>query len=88
VRRLCIDALFLLKVYLGSEFYPSVLETVGLPVPARHIRDFALINVYSSCKNCSSVALLDVHQLLANVVCKDVGAFGAKNVLIIFNIML
>jgi hypothetical protein len=56
----------------------SVLEIVGLRVPARYIRDFALFNVCSSCKNCSSAGCASA----ANVVCRDVDVFGARNVLL------
>jgi hypothetical protein len=49
-------------------YYYSVLEIVGLRVPARYIRDFALFNVYSSCKNCPSAICASA----ANVVCRDV----------------
>jgi hypothetical protein len=41
-RRDHLNALFLIQVYLGSKFCPSVLETVGLRVPTRHLRDFPL----------------------------------------------
>jgi hypothetical protein len=61
MRRHRLDALFLTSVYFGFKICPSVLEIVGLRVPARNIRDFALFNVCSSCK---IVPLLDVHQLL------------------------
>jgi hypothetical protein len=56
----------------------SVLEIVGLRVPARYIRDFVLFCVYSSCKNCSSARCASV----ANVVCRNVDVFGAKKLLI------
>jgi hypothetical protein len=46
MRRHRLDALFLTHVYFGSKFCPSVLEIVGLRVPARCIRDFALFNVF------------------------------------------
>jgi hypothetical protein len=39
-RRYHLDALFLIQVYLGSKFCPSVLETVGLHVPTRHLNTF------------------------------------------------
>jgi hypothetical protein len=42
------------QVYSGLKFRPSVLETVGLPVPARYIGDSALFSVCSKCKGCSS----------------------------------
>jgi hypothetical protein len=37
-RRYHLDALFLIRVYRGSKFRPSLLETLRLRVPARHIR--------------------------------------------------
>jgi hypothetical protein len=52
MRRHHLDTLFLTQVYFGFKICPSVLEIVGLRVPARYIRDFALFNVCSSCKNC------------------------------------
>jgi hypothetical protein len=36
-RRHRLDALFLIQVYFGLKFCPSVLEIVGLRVPARYI---------------------------------------------------
>jgi hypothetical protein len=74
MRRLRFDALFLVQIYLGSKFRPSVLEIAGLRVPVRYTRNFALFNVCSSCKTCLSASA-------ANVVCRDADVFGAKNVL-------
>jgi hypothetical protein len=76
-RRDRLDALFLLQVYFGSKFCPSVLEIVGLRVPARYIRDFALFNVCSSTKNCPSARC----AAAANAVCKEVDVFGTRKVL-------
>jgi hypothetical protein len=76
MRRHSIDALFLTQDYFGFKFCPSVLEIVGLRVPARHIRDFALFNVCSSSKNCPSARCASA----ANVVCRDVEVFRAGNV--------
>jgi hypothetical protein len=45
---------FLFKFTLVSKFCPSVLKIVGLRIPARYIRDFALFNVCSLSKNCPS----------------------------------
>jgi hypothetical protein len=45
MRRQHLDALFFTQVYPGSKFCPSVLEIVGLRVPARYIRDFTLFSV-------------------------------------------
>jgi hypothetical protein len=78
MRRHQLHALFLIQLYLGSTFCPSVLEIAGLRVPARYIRDFALFNVCSSCKNCPSARCASA----ANVVCRDVDVFGANNVLL------
>jgi hypothetical protein len=69
---------FLIQVYLGSKFYPSLLEISGLRVSARYIRDFALFNVCSSSKSCPSARCASA----ANIVCSDVDVFGAKNVLL------
>jgi hypothetical protein len=76
MRRHRLDALFLTHVYFGSKFRPSVLEIVGLRVPVRYIREFALFNVCSSSKNCPSARCASA----ANVVCRDVDVFGAGNV--------
>jgi hypothetical protein len=76
MRRYRLDALFLTQVYVGFKFCPSVLEIVGLRVPARYIRDFALFNVCSSCKNCPSATCASA----ANIICRDVDIFGAGNV--------
>jgi hypothetical protein len=53
-----LDALFLTQVYFGFKFCTSVLEIIGLRVPVRYIRYFALFNVCSSCNNCSYVLVL------------------------------
>jgi hypothetical protein len=50
MRRHHLDALFLIQVYFGSKFCPSVLAITALRVPSRYIRDFALFNVCSSSK--------------------------------------
>jgi hypothetical protein len=76
MRRHRLDALFLSEVYCGVKFCPSVLEIVGLRVPARYIRDFAMFNVCSSSKNCPSARCASA----AIVVCKDVDVLGAGNV--------
>jgi hypothetical protein len=79
------DALFLIQVYFGLKFCPSVLEVAGLRVPARYIRDFACS---MSAPHVKLVPPLHVQQLLmcfagtltrpsatcaaaANVVCRD-----------------
>jgi hypothetical protein len=72
-----LDAFFLLRVYFGFKFCPSVLEIVGLRVPARYIRDFSLFNVCSSGKNCPSARWASA----TNIVCKEVDVFGFWNIL-------
>jgi hypothetical protein len=77
------DVLFHVQVYLGYKFCLSLLETVGLRVPARYIREFSLFNVCSSNKNCPSARFVSD----ADVVCRDVDIFVAKTAfLIIFYI--
>jgi hypothetical protein len=73
-RRYHLDALFLTQVYRGSKFCPSVLETVGLRILVRYIRDFSMFSVCSSSKNCPSARCASA----ANVVCRDVDIFGTK----------
>jgi hypothetical protein len=76
IRRHRLDALFFIQVYIGLKFCPSVLEIVGLRVPARYIRDFALFSACTSCKNCPSARCASA----ANFVCRDVDVFEVKNV--------
>jgi hypothetical protein len=78
MRRHRLDAVFLTQVHSGSKFCPSVLETVGLRVPPRRIRDFALFSVCSSCNNFPSTRCASA----ANVVCIPADVFGAKNILL------
>jgi hypothetical protein len=73
IRRHLLDAVFLTQVYVSLKFCPSVLEIVGLRVPARYIRDSTLFNVCSSCKNCPSARCASA----ANV-CRDVEVVGAR----------
>jgi hypothetical protein len=78
MRRQRLDALFLTQIFFGYKFCPSVLEIVSLRVPSRYIIEFALIKVCSSWKNCPSARCASA----ANVVCRDVDVFGARNVLL------
>jgi hypothetical protein len=63
--------------YLSSKLC-SVLEIVGLRVPARYITDFASFIVCSSRKNCPSARCASA----ADVVCRDGEVFEAQNVLL------
>jgi hypothetical protein len=73
-----LDALIFIQLYLGSKFCPFVLEAVDLRVPARYIRNFALLNVCSSSKNCPSARRTSA----ADVISRDVDVFGSKIVLL------
>jgi hypothetical protein len=55
---------------------PSVLETVGLRVPTRHLRDFPLFYICPTIKNCPSARCASA----ANIVCRDFDVFGNHNV--------
>jgi hypothetical protein len=61
MRRHCLDALIRTQDYFGFKISHSVLEIVGLRVPALYNRNFALFNVYP---HVQIIPLLDVHQLL------------------------
>jgi hypothetical protein len=75
-RRYHLDALFLIEVYLGSRFCPSVLETVDLRVPTRHVRVFPLLYVCPAIKHRPSARCTSA----ANVVCRDFDIFRRQNV--------
>jgi hypothetical protein len=77
-RRYHLDASFLTQVYRGSKFCPSILETIGLRVPVRYIRDFSMFSVCSSSKDYPSARCASA----ANVVCRDFGIFGTKTLLL------
>jgi hypothetical protein len=78
MRRHRLDALFLLQVYFGFKFCPSVLEIVGLRVPARYFRDFELFKFSAPYKLCPSARCASA----ANAVCRNVDVFGARNILL------
>jgi hypothetical protein len=71
-----LDAMFLIQIYLGSKFCPSLLETVDLRVPARYIRDIALLNAHFSSNNCPSTS----YASAPNAVCRDADVLGTKTV--------
>jgi hypothetical protein len=72
--------------FLDLKFCPSVLEIVGRWVPARYIRDLALFNVCSLCKNWPSARCASA----TNIVCRDVDIFKVRNFLlfVFFNIYI
>jgi hypothetical protein len=75
-----IYALFIIPVYLGFKFYPSLLETVGLLVPTRYLKDFSTFNFGPSIKNCPSAGC----ALVTYVVCREFDTFQTKIVSLIF----
>jgi hypothetical protein len=67
MRRHHFDALLFTEVCLSSKFWPSVLETVGLQIPARYIRGSVLFSVCSSRKIIPLLDELWVLKLLAGM---------------------
>jgi hypothetical protein len=65
-RRYHLEAIFLIQVYRGLKYCPSLLEAVGLRVPTRCLRDFSMFNFIPSLKNCPVRC-----ASAANVVCRD-----------------
>jgi hypothetical protein len=68
-RRRQIDALFLISTFKGLYNCPSVLETVGIRVPSRNIRNFSMFCCSSS--HCPSARCVSA----ANLVCNSVDIF-------------
>jgi hypothetical protein len=62
-----LDALFLIQVYRGMKYCPSLLEAVGLRVPTRYLKDVSVFNFSPSIKNCPSARCASA----ANGVCRD-----------------
>jgi hypothetical protein len=70
-RRYHLNTLFLIQVYRGLKYCPSLMEAVGLRVPTRYLRDFSMLNFSPSFKNCPSARCASA----ANVVCRDFDVF-------------
>jgi hypothetical protein len=63
IRRRHIDALFLINSFCGTKYCPSVLETVGLRVPTRNIRNFTTFSCsFSHCPSARSVSAANPMQ--------------------------
>jgi hypothetical protein len=70
IRRLHFDALFLRNAFSGTKHCPSVLETVGIRVPTRNIRNFTTFSCsFSHCPSARCVSA-------ANAVCKSTDIFS------------
>jgi hypothetical protein len=73
-RRYHLGALFLIQVYRGLKYCPSLLKAVGLRLLTRYLRDFSMFNFSPSIKNCLSARCASA----ANVVCRDFDVFKTK----------
>jgi hypothetical protein len=69
-RRYQLDSLFLIQVYRGLKYCPSLLEAVGLRDPTRYLRDFSVFNFSPSIINCPARC-----ASATNVVCRDFDVF-------------
>jgi len=76
-----INTFFLLNVYNSSEFFPALLETVGLHGPTSDLRDYTSFNVGLKCCNCPSARCTSA----AHAIHKDTGIFNRS---ILMNDML
>jgi hypothetical protein len=70
VRRRHIDALFLINVFRGAKFFPSVLDAVGFRVLSRNIRNFSMFSCSSA--HCPTARCV----VAANSVCEFVDIFS------------
>jgi hypothetical protein len=69
---------FIVNVYYGCKFCPSLLQTAGIHISTQNIGCFPLFAVSSSCKAYSFVRCTSTE----NFVCKDI------NILYLVNIWL
>ena len=67
VWRCHLEALLLLNIYTSSKSCPALLETVGLLVSNRNLRDSAMLNVVFKRRNCPSARC----AVSANVISMD-----------------
>jgi hypothetical protein len=70
IRRRHFDALFLINAFSGTKYCSSVLETVGIRVPTRSIRNFTAFSC--SFSHCPSAKCVSAH----NAVCKSIDIFS------------
>jgi hypothetical protein len=69
IRRRHSGALFGINVYNDAKYCPSLLETVGIRVPTRNIRNFTRFSCsFSHCPSAGCVSY-------ANAVCKSTDTF-------------
>jgi hypothetical protein len=68
-----VDALFLIHVFLGSKFCPSLLDNISLSVLTCNVRSHN--QFFASCKNCPSARCTAAANLLCcdiEILCKDI----------------
>jgi hypothetical protein len=70
IRRRHFVALFLIHAFSGTKYCPSVLETVGIRVPTRNIRNFTTCSC--SLSHCLSARCVSA----TNAVCKSTDIFN------------
>jgi hypothetical protein len=72
IRRRHLDALFSVNVFCGTKYCPSVLETVGVRVPTRNMRNFTTFPCsFSHCPSARCVSA-------ANAVCKSTDSIVSR----------
>jgi ornithine cyclodeaminase/alanine dehydrogenase-like protein (mu-crystallin family) len=64
-----LDALFFISVYSGLKCCPSLLDTTGIRVPSRNVRNSSLFS--ATCKNSPPAKCVTA----ANGVCEDADIF-------------
>jgi hypothetical protein len=74
--RYYLNAIFLLNVFSGSTFCPSLLETVSFCVPNQNFRDFKLYHFDFSCHNYPSARCTSV----ANAISRDRCVLNCRSV--------
>jgi hypothetical protein len=69
IRRRHFDALSLINAFSGTKYCPSLLETVGIRVTTRNIRNFTMFSCsFSHCRSARCVST-------SNAVCKSTDSF-------------
>lgn len=68
------EKLFFVEIYLGSKFFPSLSEIIGVHVADRCVRDFSLFNVCLCSKKFPSGRCASAD----NIGCRSVDIFGTK----------
>jgi hypothetical protein len=78
VRRKHLDADFLINAFKGNITCPSILDSVGLRIPSRSIRDFSAFSVHRNFKASPSTRCVSA----ANTVCWNIDIFNKDCILL------